>query len=147
MPRFWLTGRLFYGGCGHSMQSTHGASKADARHYYYGCGNPLKRLGCEKSNVHKDEIENILSIMVEVLSTQCEFFTISGKKYPADLVHQRFSEINSGHIEYVLECLHKCGSDIRNIKQYLIAALFNAPATYSSYYSAAVRRDCAWLQC
>ena len=96
---------------------------------------------------NKDEIENILSIMVEVLSTQCEFFTISGKKYPADLVHQRFSEINSGHIEYVLECLHKCGSDIRNIKQYLIAALFNAPATYSSYYGAAVRRDCAWLQC
>ena len=94
----------------------------------------------------KDEIENIVSIMVEVLSTQCEFFTISGKKYPADLVHQRFSEINSGHIEYVLECFHKCGSDIRNIKQYLIAALFNAPATYSSYYGAAVRRDCEWLR-
>ncbi len=94
----------------------------------------------------KDEIENILSIMVEVLSTQCEFFTISGKKYPADLVHQRFSEINCSHIEYVLECFHKCGSDIRNIKQYLIAALFNAPATYSSYYGAAVRRDIEWLR-
>lgn len=94
----------------------------------------------------KDEVENILSIMVEILSTQCEFFTISGKKYPADLVHQRYSEISSSHIEYVLECFHKCGSDIRNIKQYLIAALFNAPATYSSYYGAAVRRDCEWLR-
>jgi hypothetical protein len=94
----------------------------------------------------KDEIENILSIMVEVLSAQCESFTISGRKYPADLVHQRFSEISSSHIEYVLECFHKCGSDIRNIKQYLIAALFNAPATYSSYYGAAVRRDIEWLR-
>ena len=65
MPRFWLTGRLFYGGCGHSMQSTHGASKADARHYYYGCGNHLKRLGCEKSNVHKDEIENTVMRLVK----------------------------------------------------------------------------------
>ena len=95
---------------------------------------------------NKDEIENILSIMVEVMSTKCEYFTISGKQYPADLVHQRFSQINSSTIEYVLECLHKCGSDIRNIKQYLIAALFNAPATYDSYYSAAVRRDFEYLR-
>ena len=94
----------------------------------------------------RDEIENIVSIMVEVLSTQSEFFTISGKKYPADLVHQRFSEITANHVEYVLECFHKCGSDIRNIKHYLIAALFNAPATYSSYYGAAVRRDHEWLR-
>ena len=89
----------------------------------------------------KDEIENILSIMVEVMSTQCSHFTISGKKYPADLVHQRYSEINACIVEYVLECMHKCGSNIRNIKQYLITALFNAPATCESYYGAAVRRD------
>lgn len=95
---------------------------------------------------NKDEIENILSIMVEIMSTKCEYFTISGKQYPADLVHQRFSQINSSTVEYVLECLHKCGSDIRNIKQYLIAALFNAPATYDSYYSAAVRRDFEFLR-
>ena len=95
---------------------------------------------------NRDEIENILSIMVEVMSTKCEYFTISGKQYPADLVHQRFSQINSSTIEYVLECLHKCGSDIRNIKQYLITALFNAPATCDSYYSAAVRRDFEFLR-
>ena len=79
--------------------------------------------------------------MVEVLSTKCEHFTISGKKYPAELVHQRYSQINYHTILYVLECLHKNGSDIRNIKQYLIATLFNAPATCKSYYGAAVRRD------
>ena len=89
----------------------------------------------------KDEIENILSIMVEVISAECKHFTISGKKYPADLVRQRYSQINSSIVEYILECLHKCGSNIRNIKQYLIAALFNAPATCESYYGAAVRRD------
>ena len=95
---------------------------------------------------HRDEIENILSIMLEVLSTQCEFFTISGKKYPADLVHQRYAQINATTVEYILECLHNCGSNIRNIKQYLIAALFNAPATCDSYYGAAVRRDFAFLR-
>ena len=95
---------------------------------------------------NQDEIDNILSIMVEVLSASSDSFTISGKKYPADLVHQRFSELNANHIEYVLECMHKCGSGIRNIKSYLVAALFNAPATYNSYYSAAVRHDFAWLR-
>lgn len=95
---------------------------------------------------NKEEIDNILSIMVEVMTTKCEYFTISGKKYPADLVHQRFSQINFHTVQYVLECMHKCGSDIRNIKQYLIATLFNAPATCDSYYSAAVRRDFEYLR-
>ena len=95
---------------------------------------------------NKDEIDNIVSIMVEVISTKCEFFTISGKKYPADLVHQRYKQINYITIQYVLECMHKCGSDIRNIKQYLIATLFNAPATCDSYYGAAVRRDFEFLR-
>ena len=73
----------------------------------------------------KDEIENILSIMVEIMSAECMHFTISGRKYPADLVRQRYSQINSSIVEYILECLHNCGSNIRNIKQYLITALFN----------------------
>ena len=94
----------------------------------------------------KEEIENILSIMVEVMSAQCSHFTISGKKYPSDLVRQRFEQINASIVEYILECLHKCGSNIRSIKQYLITALFNAPATCESYYGAAVRRDLEYMR-
>ena len=94
----------------------------------------------------KEEIDNILSIMVEVLSTKCEYFTISGRKFPADLVHQRYNQINYSTVLYVLECMHKCGSDIRNIKQYLITTLFNAPATCDSYYGAAVRRDFQFMR-
>ena len=94
----------------------------------------------------KDEIENILAIMVEVMSAQCSYFIISGKKFPSDLVRQRCSQINASIVEYVLECLHKCGSNIRNIKHYLITALFNAPATCESYYGAAVRRDLEFMR-
>ena len=94
----------------------------------------------------KDEIEDILAIMVEVMSAQCSHFTISGKKFPADLVRQRYKQINASIVEYVLECLHKCGSSIRNIKQYLITTLFNAPATCESYYGAAVRRDLEFMR-
>ena len=94
----------------------------------------------------KDEIENIFSIMIEVMSAQCSHFTISGKKYPTALVRQRFKQIDASVVEYILECLHKCGSNIRNIKQYLITALFNAPATCESYYGAAVRRDLEYIR-
>ncbi len=97
-------------------------------------------------NGRRDEIEDIVSIMVEVMSIRCTYFTISGKQYPAELVHQRYSQITYHTVQYVLECMHKCGSDIRNIKQYLIATLFNAPATCDSYYSAAVRRDFEYLR-
>ncbi len=97
-------------------------------------------------NGRRDEIDNIVSIMVEVMSTRCEYFSISGKQSPAELVHQRYSQITYHTVQYVLECMHKCGSDIRNIKQYLIATLFNAPATCDSYYSAAVRRDFEYLR-
>ena len=90
-----------------------------------------------------DEIDNIVSVMEEILSARCESFTISGKKYPALLVRERFRQISYTHIEYVLQCMHQCTSNIRNIKQYLIVTLFNAPATCSSYYSAAVRHGLA----
>lgn len=94
----------------------------------------------------KDEIDDILSIMVEVMVSKCDHFTISGRQYPADLVYQRYSQINFSIVVYVLECMHKSGSHIRNIKQYLIAALFNAPATCESYYGAAVRRDLPFMR-
>ena len=94
----------------------------------------------------KDEIDNILSIMVETASTRCDYFAIAGRQLPAELVHQRFRQIDAGTIEYVLECLHKCGSNIRKIRQYLFAALFNAPATCESYYGAAVRHDLPYMR-
>ena len=50
-------------------------------------------------------------------------------------------QINSLHIEYIFSCLEKSGSDIRNIKRYLLTTLFNAPATMNSHYDAMVRHD------
>jgi len=57
------------------------------------------------------------------------------------VVKSRFMKLNSGHIQYVLECLKKNTTDVHNIKQYLLAALYNASATISSYYQARVNYD------
>ena len=74
-------------------------------------------------------------------------FAAPGAYYPAQMVKERFGQINSLHIQYVSECLENTASRIRNIRQYLLATLFNAPVTKGSYYDARVRydRSLGWL--
>lgn len=55
----------------------------------------------------REEVDNIVSLMVEVLSAQCDHFTISCKQYPAELVRQRFQALTYHHIEYVFDCLER----------------------------------------
>ena len=54
---------------------------------------------------------------------------------------KKLLKLNYSHIEYVLECMDKNTTKVRNIKQYLLAALFNAPSTIGSYYKAEVNHD------
>lgn len=89
----------------------------------------------------REKLDEIVSIMVEVLCSGNPTYNISGEVYPAELVKERMCAINSSHIQYIFGCMKDTGSDIRNIKRYLLAALFNAPATISNYYDAKVRHD------
>jgi hypothetical protein len=66
-----------------------------------------------------------------------------GDDYPAALVKSKFLKLNNDHICYILDCMKKNTSDIRNIKKYLLAVLFNAPSTIDNYYSAFVSHDMA----
>ena len=96
---------------------------------------------CLVSEFNRQRLDDVVELIVETLSTSSETITISGEAYPAALVRQRFMQINSLHIEYIFSCLEKSGSDIRNIKRYLLTTLFNAPATMNSHYDAMVRHD------
>ena len=89
----------------------------------------------------QETFDSIVSLILEVLTSRCDTFTLSGRKIPAELVKERFRALTSHHIEYVFDCMKKSGSEIRNIKQYLLTSLFNAPATLESYYRAKVSRD------
>lgn len=89
----------------------------------------------------RETVDNIVSLIVETLSTKCEHFTMSGKQVPAELVYERFKQLSFMDIEYVFECLEKSRSKIHNIRQYWFVALFNAPASRSNYYDAEVRHD------
>lgn len=86
-------------------------------------------------------VDEIVSLMVEVLCSKAQFITISGEDYPAELVHGRLLKINSLHLQYIFECLDKTSTRVGNIKAYLLATLFNAAATMSNYYDARLRHE------
>ena len=102
---------------------------------------------CLATEENREQLDGIVELLTEVLCTRRSFIRISGVDYPAQMVKERFGQINSLHIQYVFECLENTASRIRNIRQYLLATLFNAPVTKGSYYDARVRydRSLGWL--
>lgn len=86
-------------------------------------------------------IEGILDIMLESVVSRKECIVIASDSYPTELVRSKFMKLNYSHIEYVMDCMQSNTTKVRNIKKYLMAALFNAPSTMSGYYRAEVNHD------
>jgi hypothetical protein len=94
-------------------------------------------------NHNHDIINEIIDLLLEIVCTSRKTIRIASDDYPAALVKSKFLKLNNDHIEYVLQCMKNNTSDIRNIKKYLLAVLFNAPSTIVNYYSALVSHDMA----
>ena len=92
-------------------------------------------------NTDKGRLDEIVSVMVETLSTTSDTMNVAGGVYPTDLVRERIRKLNSQHIQYVFHCLDKTTSRIRNIKKYLLTVLYNAASTMNSYYAALVNHN------
>ena len=92
----------------------------------------------EKIGGSQEELDELVELM-----TECACATnpirIHGQEMPAEVVKSRMMKLTSEHIQYVFECLARTTNKIGNIKAYLLTALYNAPATISSYYSTLVR--------
>ena len=91
--------------------------------------------------LEKVRIDEIVELLTETVCTSKEYLTIAGDDYPAALVKSKLLKLDSEHIEYVLSSLRKNTSEVRNIKKYMLAVLFNAPTTIDSFYSAQVNHD------
>ena len=96
-------------------------------------------------NLNRDTamLDEIVDLMTETVCTQKSNLVIAGDTYPAAIVKSKLLKLTSEHIEYVIDCMRENTSDIRNIKKYLLAALFNAPSTIDSYYTTKVHHDMA----
>jgi len=90
-----------------------------------------------------DRIDEIVDLMLETVCSSRKSIRIASDDYPAELVKAKFLKLNHCHIEYVLDCLKKNTTDIRNIKKYMLAVLFNASSTMDSYYTSLVAHDMA----
>lgn len=91
--------------------------------------------------LEKSRIDEIVAIMTETVCTKKKKFRVASDDFPAELVKSKLLKLDSEHIEFVIECLNENTSKVRNMKQYLLTALFNAPNTISNYYSSLVNHD------
>nr|WP_319487758.1 DUF6017 domain-containing protein [uncultured Caproiciproducens sp.] len=88
-----------------------------------------------------DKLNEVVDLMVDTVCTSRKIIRIAGDDYPAEVVKSKFLKLDSGHIDYVFECMKNNTTYVRNIKKYMLAVLFNAPSTIDSYYSALVNHD------
>ena len=91
--------------------------------------------------IDRETLDEIVDLLVETVCSARKTIRIAGDDYPAELVKSKLMKLNSSHIEFVFDCISKNTTEIRNIKKYLLAVLFNAPSTINGYYTALVAHD------
>ena len=86
-------------------------------------------------------LDNILELIVETVCTKRPLIRIGAEERPAEIVRSRFMKLNAEHIRYVMDCFKENTTKIRNIRQYMLTTIYNAPTTIDTYYDALVRHD------
>lgn len=88
-----------------------------------------------------DRLEEVLELLVETVCSTKKYIRVAGADYPAEVVRSRLLKLTAEHIKFVFDCLKENTTKVRNIKQYLLTTLYNAPTTIGNYYSALVQHD------
>ena len=91
----------------------------------------------------EDTLYQIVNLLVDICATNRKLLHIAGDDKPAEVVRSRFMKLNADHIRFVLKCLAENSSPIRNMKQYLLASLYNAPTTMQLSYQNQTNHDLA----
>ena len=95
----------------------------------------------QDSHIDREQLDEIVDLIVDTVCSARKVIRIAGDDYPAEVVKSRFMKLDSSHIQYVMDCMKDNTTYVRNIKKYLLAALYNAPTTINSYYSSLVQHD------
>lgn len=89
----------------------------------------------------REEIDEIVEFVLDIVSSKKRTIRISGEDIGVNIVKGRFMKLTYSHMQYVFECLQENTTNVNNIKQYLLAVLYNAPATMNHYYKSEVQHD------
>ena len=95
----------------------------------------------QQYGTYRDDLDEIVELMVETVCAKRKTTRIAGSDFPHEVVRSRFLKLDSSHIEFVMDCLKKNTTEIRNMKQYLLTVLFNAPTTINNHYTSQVNHD------
>ena len=104
-------------------------------------GNIEYNVLSQNVQLDKDRLDELVELMVDTVCSNRKMIRVAGDDYPAEVVRSRFLKLNASHIEYVLDRMRENTTYVRNIKKYLLAALYNAPVTMDSYYTSLVSHD------
>ena len=94
----------------------------------------------QDSHIDREQLDEIVDLIVDTVCSARKVIRIAGDDYPAEVVKSRFMKLDSSHVQYVMDCMKDNTTYVRNIKKYLLAALYNAPTTINSYYSSLVQQ-------
>jgi len=95
----------------------------------------------EDPKMDREQLDEIAELIVDTVCSARKTIRIAGDDFPAEVVKSRFLKLDSSHVQYVMDCMRDNATYVRNIKKYLLAALYNAPSTINSYYSSLVQHD------
>lgn len=87
------------------------------------------------------QLDEIVELILDTVCSARKTIRIAGDDFPAEVVKSRFLKLDGSHVQYVMDCMRENTTYVRNIKKYLLAALYNAPATIGNYYAALVQHD------
>ena len=96
---------------------------------------------CQHYETYREDLDEIVELIVETVCAKRKTTRIAGSDFPHEIVRSRFLKLDNSHIEFVMDCLQKNTTEIRNMKQYLLTVLFNAPTTISNHYTSQVNHD------
>ena len=77
-------------------------------------------------------VKEIIYVMADVMTGLGPTVRVGGEIFPREVVVSRYRKLTAEHIQYVVNCIENAEIKIGNMKGYLVAALFNAPATMAS---------------
>lgn len=100
-------------------------------------------LLCQEYPHQQEQLTEILDLLTETVCTTCQTIRVAKNDFPAEIVKSRLLKLTAEHIRFVLGCLSRNTTKIRNIRQYLLTTLYNAPTTIDNYYAAMVSHDLA----
>lgn len=114
-----------------------------------GAANPMREIRnridyealLQEYPFQDEMIDGICELMLEIEASQSESIVIASSRLPVELVRERFRKLRYDHIHYVMDCILANTTKVRNIRKYMLAALFNAPATIDGYYQEEVNHD------